>query len=139
MQSQAAALWPSPCSLVAGCAGSYAGAHLDLIGVAVRLIVVAASIRSGSPYDPLVATELGLKRHSTSIANGSLVANQSPFAVQPDGRRSILTRPIGRTITMDQVQPLYSGSKYHTMDPTIQWIEIPYNGSKYTARWSPNL
>ena len=28
LQSQAAALWPSPCSLVAGCAGSYAGAHL---------------------------------------------------------------------------------------------------------------
>ena len=27
MQSRAAALWPSPCSLVAGYAGSYAGAH----------------------------------------------------------------------------------------------------------------
>ena len=26
-EAAAAALWPSPCSLVAGCAGSYAGAH----------------------------------------------------------------------------------------------------------------
>ena len=31
VQSQAAAPWPSPCSLVAGCAGSYASAHLGKV------------------------------------------------------------------------------------------------------------
>ena len=38
VRSQAAALWPSPCSLGAGCAGSSAGAHLDEVRGCTRAV-----------------------------------------------------------------------------------------------------
>ena len=86
VQSQAAALWPSPCSLVAGCAGP-----------------AAWILGSGSPYGPLVAKSLrrGLDpRIGVAIRPfGRQVSETRPrsqdrgFAIRPFGRQVSETRP----------------------------------------------
>ena len=57
VQSRAAALWPSPCSLVAGCAGSYVGAHLSWeTPTALPSIKVDFAATHTVPWAPIAAS-----------------------------------------------------------------------------------